>query len=296
MNIQEILEELKYCKAPFPHQAVNEAVANKELVIPALLKVLEDSKQLPDALNDEDYVGHIFAMYLLAQFREKRAYPLIVEFFSIPDDLVFDSTGDIITEDLNRILASIAHGDNVLIKSLVENEAVNEFIRAGALKTLLTQMVQGELRRDEVVAYFQSLFRGGLKREPSVVWDDLVCHSTDLYPEELMEDIKRAFQENLIDEMWIKLETVEETLSQDKESVLKNLFEDSGNQLIEDVFEEIGSWECFNPPPPPKRQPLKADTPFLKSFFTKPAVAKKIGRNEPCLCGSGKKYKKCCGR
>lgn len=22
---------------------------------------------------------------------------------------------------------------------------------------------------------------------------------------------------------------------------------------------------------------------------------KKIGRNEPCYCGSGKKYKKCCG-
>ena len=23
---------------------------------------------------------------------------------------------------------------------------------------------------------------------------------------------------------------------------------------------------------------------------------KKIGRNEPCPCGSGKKYKQCCGR
>jgi len=23
--------------------------------------------------------------------------------------------------------------------------------------------------------------------------------------------------------------------------------------------------------------------------------AKKVGRNEPCPCGSGKKYKKCCG-
>ncbi|MBI4585332.1 MAG: SEC-C domain-containing protein [Planctomycetes bacterium] len=22
----------------------------------------------------------------------------------------------------------------------------------------------------------------------------------------------------------------------------------------------------------------------------------KIGRNDPCPCGSGKKYKKCCGR
>lgn len=24
-------------------------------------------------------------------------------------------------------------------------------------------------------------------------------------------------------------------------------------------------------------------------------MGKKIGRNEPCPCGSGKKYKKCCG-
>ncbi len=23
---------------------------------------------------------------------------------------------------------------------------------------------------------------------------------------------------------------------------------------------------------------------------------RKIGRNDPCICGSGKKYKKCCGK
>ena len=26
------------------------------------------------------------------------------------------------------------------------------------------------------------------------------------------------------------------------------------------------------------------------------AKPKKVGRNDPCPCGSGKKYKKCCGR
>jgi SEC-C motif-containing protein len=38
-------------------------------------------------------------------------------------------------------------------------------------------------------------------------------------------------------------------------------------------------------------------------FFTsgdmvkpEPAVSSKVGRNEPCPCGSGKKYKKCCGK
>ncbi|MHC4129070.1 MAG: SEC-C metal-binding domain-containing protein, partial [Planctomycetota bacterium] len=34
---------------------------------------------------------------------------------------------------------------------------------------------------------------------------------------------------------------------------------------------------------PRKRQPVRRSTPA-------------IGRNEPCPCGSGKKYKNCCGK
>ena len=34
------------------------------------------------------------------------------------------------------------------------------------------------------------------------------------------------------------------------------------------------------------------------SLQKKPEVRKdaKVGRNDPCPCGSGKKYKQCCGR
>lgn len=31
-------------------------------------------------------------------------------------------------------------------------------------------------------------------------------------------------------------------------------------------------------------------------YYSQPIVKEKIGRNEPCPCGSGKKYKKCCGK
>ena len=31
-----------------------------------------------------------------------------------------------------------------------------------------------------------------------------------------------------------------------------------------------------------------------RSFAGKARIANKIGRNDPCPCGSGKKYKKCC--
>ncbi|MFH0763848.1 MAG: SEC-C metal-binding domain-containing protein [Candidatus Omnitrophota bacterium] len=34
----------------------------------------------------------------------------------------------------------------------------------------------------------------------------------------------------------------------------------------------------------------------LDAESVKPARSVKIGRNDPCSCGSGKKYKKCCGR
>jgi preprotein translocase subunit SecA len=33
-----------------------------------------------------------------------------------------------------------------------------------------------------------------------------------------------------------------------------------------------------------------------KQIVRKPAVSHKIGRNDPCPCGSGKKYKNCCMR
>lgn len=36
---------------------------------------------------------------------------------------------------------------------------------------------------------------------------------------------------------------------------------------------------------------------ITKEFrISKMAVSNKVGRNDPCPCGSGKKYKKCCGK
>ena len=44
---------------------------------------------------------------------------------------------------------------------------------------------------------------------------------------------------------------------------------------------EEGKW-VYTGAVPPKGQTVRRETP-------------KVGRNDPCPCGSGKKYKKCCG-
>ena len=44
------------------------------------------------------------------------------------------------------------------------------------------------------------------------------------------------------------------------------------------------------------RRSAKLDELKTNDVKNKPMTSKKIGRNEPCPCGSGKKYKDCCGR
>jgi uncharacterized protein YecA (UPF0149 family) len=56
-----------------------------------------------------------------------------------------------------------------------------------------------------------------------------------------------------------------------------------------DIFGSINKKEL-----PADYQKKEKPTPEIK--YVDPAdLGNKVGRNEPCPCGSGKKYKKCCG-
>jgi preprotein translocase subunit SecA len=45
-----------------------------------------------------------------------------------------------------------------------------------------------------------------------------------------------------------------------------------------------------------KYSPLRKKEPVKKETSAPKVASEKVGRNDPCPCGSGKKYKKCCGR
>lgn len=59
---------------------------------------------------------------------------------------------------------------------------------------------------------------------------------------------------------------------------------------------EVYRKKCQTPKREQKRKPKKADTSFDTGFGTTLPISSepKVGRNDPCPCGSGKKYKKCC--
>src|SRR5215831_15622285 len=247
MDVPEMLQQFATTTGTFPREALAQAIAQREAITPALLRVLAEAQHNIEHLRESEYMTHIYAMYLLAQFREPRAYPLIVEFFSIPGDIALDTTGDVATEDLGRILASVSCGDIRLMTALVENEDANEYVRVAALRGLVTLVARGEQSRDDIVAYVQRLFHGGLAREVSFVWYGVVSASNDLYPEELYDDIKHAYDEELIESGFIGLDDIDETLQRGKERVLDALQQNARYSLITDTITGEEWWACFHP-------------------------------------------------
>ena len=276
--MQEIISQLEYYDGTFPRRALKEAIASKEQITPILLNIIEESTaRIQELLEQDDYMAHIYAMFLLAQFREKRAYPLMVNFFSTPGDVSLEVTGDVVTEYLRRILASVCGGDDSLIKQLAENEFADEFVRGAALEALVCLVATGEKSREEVLHYYKALLQSELSKQSPFFCAEIVSAATDLYPEEIYEEIKGAFEKDLVDETILDLKFVDQKLAMGKEKVLAEI-QDKRNGPIGDTIKEMEWWAAFREAP--QKQVVKK---------------KKVGRNEPCPCGSGKKYKKCCG-
>jgi hypothetical protein len=301
METPEILRQFESTTGKFARAAVEAAVARREEVTPHLLRILEDTVDRAARLGDEgDYMAHLYAMFLLAQFRETRAYPLVVRLASLPGNLLDSLCGDFITEDLGRVMASVCGGDIEGIQSVIENEGADEWARGAALSSLVTLVAVGQKCRDEIVSYFARLFRGKLAREWSHLWDSLVCDSCDLYPAELLDDIERAYDDGLVETGHVGFEDVQRDLALGKDRVLARLAHDPHRRLVEDTVKEMGWWACFRDDRPSgvkdaAQASAKANLKPASSSAQIKSTNPKTGRNEPCPCGSGKKYKKCCG-
>ena len=337
MEVNEILEVLQEDHRLFPRQAMLGAIEKREEITPRLLQIIEETIARAEELADEpSKMVHLYSLYLLGQFRERRAYPSIIRLFSLPAEIVDRIGADFLPDGLGSVLASVAGGDPGLIKELVQNREASIWARMGALRAIPTMVSAGDLSRDEALAYFQELLRGKLEKEPlpavGELWDVLIRIAAALHPEEIYQDIKNAFEERLLENAIITLEDVDQLLDADKEAALRLL--PHSYPLVTDAIAEMDRWNWFEDEEDDdeeleeegegipefdlprsllipgenisRSELLEAVQPFPVEPRWDPEddepaqtivrEAHKVGRNDPCSCGSGKKFKKCCGK
>ena len=271
---------------------------HREHMIGPFLQIVERGLNDPKGTPPDEATLFCYALAFLGKWREPRAFPLVVRWLSLPGEDAFDIGGDTVTQWGSRLLASVCGGDVEPIKQLILNQEASEYCRAQAIEALAVLVAWNERSQAEVADYFGWLARQGLEGKPSHVWDILAGLCVDIEAISVFDDLRRAGEQGLIDPGFIQLEELDEVEAEARGLQIAKFRERHG--LFEDVAKETCWWNDFS-----KSQANNTswpDSAFKEGsepdecLEAQPYVAPpKIGRNEPCPCGSGKKYKKCCG-
>ena len=280
MTIDEILEAFAEAEEyQVPREAIQAAVAQQEEITPHLISQLDATLEQYKArtlMTQGNWRVPNFAMTLLASFGEAAAHQRIVRLLRMNEQHLDYVWADSLTEDGARLLASTYPSDPKPMQSLVEDEQSYEFARSQGLLGLYAVVQHSMLAEETFIGYLTALFRGQIPRKPSEVWDEMVRVAGDMKCVHLLRDIEQAYDEGLC----------EMTSPSEIDVIVRVL---NGNppdvwfphdvKLVHDAEAEIAAWPYFT----------------RREWHPKPLAKLKIGRNDPCPCGSGKKYKKCCG-
>jgi hypothetical protein len=278
-----------------PVAALAAANQYREELTGVLLEALE--RGLQDPLRDFSKEGMLFnyAAYFLAKWREPKAYPLFLRWFSLPGEDAFELGGDTVTHDGARFLASVCGGDRELLKALVCNRQANGQCRGQALLALAVLTAWGERAREELEADLMWLAREGLERQAGPVWSDWAAVCVNLEFLSLFPELRRAYAEGLIAPDLMRLEDLDEVEQAPRGTLTKRFAE--RYPPIQDVVQETRWWAGFQRAETARLEPNAPAGPGGPISSEYPYVAPaRVGRNDPCPCGSGKKSKKCCGK
>ncbi len=293
MTIEEALDALKPYQPQIPTEALNFIRSHWDEAEPALLAEMDRCIATP--LEDEHSALFLYALYLCAEMQSEAAFARYITICRLPTLLMDALIGDILTQNMPEMLARTCVGRVETLKALVEDEAVYDFARSAGLDALHALVFMGGIAREELGRYCMDLLSHRLSKRPSYIWDETITIAEYLRLTEALPLIEEAYQCGWANPGMQSFEEVsagmaqpltEEKLKEWREKIVdfkterelaffvRNWAEEaeSSKEDIEDLLQE--------PQTVRRQRQLR--------------VGNKIGRNDPCPCGSGKKYKKCC--
>jgi hypothetical protein len=186
---------------------------------------------------------------------------------------------DYLREEMPFVYAAIGEPAIEPLACLVNDAEADTWLRGGAGESL-SEIGQAhpELRERVIAPLEQALIN---EKEDETLCGFLVMNLLDLGAKESLPIIQQAFEEERVDESVVQLADVEEHFGLPRVTPRKkwNYFpEDNDEEEESGIF--VGDEEEAEEEEAPQQ-------PYVAPI--------KVGRNDPCPCGSGKKYKKCHG-
>lgn len=286
LSTDELLDALEYAgRGPDP-DLIRACLERREELTPALLEMLAEGPE--DVWADEDQdpglYRDIHAGHLLLAFGEQAALPVLGQVFR-------DEKRDYLLEWLRHIPVVYGAAAVPMLLDLLSDEGAYYYPRAAAAE-MLGYIVQDHPEQHErVVAAMRALLPpldtdGNLSPdlEYDEIWTWIATTLSDLGDEKSIPHVQALYRADMIDEEAIGGE--QDYLNHFHRPVRKPPPFD-----ILKVYERLHRESVQAA----KRRASKAK----REQIVRPAKTRsqpKIGRNDPCPCGSGRKYKHCCGK
>jgi len=289
VNVQEILERLSG-EGRLPVEAIRAAEADRAAVLPAFLQTIEtfisassEERAKPSPI--------FFIFHLFGSWREKSAYRPLARLLRCPRRDVDRLLGDAITETASQIMAAVFDGDPQPLYEIILDSQAHQFVRWSMCDTLALVALQDEFPRSEAARFLAACFTDLRPAESCCVWDGWQSAVAALGLADLRPQVKQAFERGWVDPTSMSFEDFEEDLNATLQSPNAPAWFLDRHRPLGDIVERLSTWSFYSDNDENETR-ATGHSPWNPQQVFNPF--KNVGRNDPCPCGSGKKFKKCC--
>jgi hypothetical protein len=291
----------------FPEQAINAAKV-QWLELWPLIEQLMDQFIAQDELSEEQLQQLFFGLMLIADLAFCEAADKVFQLCDADDEFCSDLSellGDALTESLPTFFYLLAQGDAQPLIRLLQSDKAGMYVKVAALEALFAQLeglqaataedadlaeIDAEQYKAAVVAAIPAMIKNMLLQRQGYALSQLACLCITFGLDQFKHDFAVLLRQNKLDTDVIASRSINHW-------ELSNISMPLASGRVQTAFDimSLQHWAGFQPKA--DNASIEAQLAELEALLDLPAkVIRKplAGRNEPCPCGSGKKYKKCC--
>lgn len=279
-----------------PTEKLNEILAlPRETVIADLEKILLDAIDRYQFFSRKDWEEEthhfpLHAICLLGELKAENSLPAVLSLLENDEEVLDFWFGDHITSTLWLPVYLLSQNNPVLLKQFLLKPGLNTYSKITVSETLCQIALYQPGKRKEIATIYSEVLscfnHAGLKDNiidsdflGLTIGDIIDCGFIELLP---------AIKE-LYEKKYVSI-TINGTYEEVEELLKKPLVRNPVRNILNifDLYKSIlKNWAGYS-------EEDDDDDYFGDDEINLPAVSVKIGRNDPCPCGSGKKYKRCC--
>jgi|BioPla2DNA2_1021312.scaffolds.fasta_scaffold13640_2 hypothetical protein len=273
-------------RAAMTHCRAN--VAEADLCCREVLRTCADN---PGLLAEEAARHELScALLYLSYRRDQQAGPDLLRLVSQPEFSQPLTETDWLVRSLHRFFAALLNPNEVtVISDLILNRGLATEVREQALLTYPFLLQENAIEEKLVVEEYRRLLTTAIEgkhQDAPRLWMATAINAAVIGGNQLRLLINKMLDSGLLQDQTTFARRIITSLFQAGSQRFRDIFRKEHRGHLTDVDAETDG--LFAPP-----EEFDAELPERGQPKTR--TEPKIGRNDPCPCGSGKKHKKCCG-